>query len=214
MKRKYQILPIAVALLLMTSLAGAAMGQRSRTIGGSTTTNRPGSASLPPPAASGAVANTPAPPVNAPKTVKAKYEGGIFGYEKKQTGTLNFDDEGQRLVFRDKMQKEYISLPYKSIAAAYADTRSARPMAATVLGSVPSIFALPARFIKKKYRYLTMQFSDPDTQVTGVTSFKMDNKEILATILAAVAHKAELTRRGEAFVRLDKSKDKDKTQDK
>ena len=148
--------------------------------------------------------------MNAPKTVKAKYEGGIFGYEKKQTGTLNFDDEGQRLVFRDKMQKEYISLPYKSIAAAYADTRSARPMAATVLGSVPSIFALPARFIRKKYRYLTMQFSDPDTQVSGITSFKLDGKELLEKILAAVAYKAELTARGEAYVRLQKPKDKDK----
>ena len=214
MKRKYQTLPIAAAaLLLVAALAGSSMGQRARTIGDSTT-NRPGAATLPPPAAPGAIPSAPAPPVNAPKTVKAKYEGGIFGYNQKQTGTLNFDDEGGRLIFRDKMQKEYISIPYKSIAAAYADTRSARPMAATVLGSVPSIFALPARFIKKKYRYLTMQFSDPDTQVSGVTSFKMDNKEILATILAAVAHKAELTRRGEAYVRLDKSKDKDKDQDK
>jgi len=213
MKRKYQTLPIAIALLLMTSLAGVAVGQRARTIGGSSP-NRPGAASLPPPAAPGAIANAPAPPVNAPKTVKAKYEGGVFGYNKKQTGTLNFDDESGRLVFRDKAQKEYISIPYKSIAAAYADTRSARPMAATIIGSVPSIFALPARFIKKKYRYLTMQFSDPDTQVSGVTSFKMDNKEILATILAAVAHKAELTPRGEAYVRLDKPENKDKAQDK
>jgi hypothetical protein len=141
--------------------------------------------------------------------VKAKYEGGIFGYTKKQTGTLNFDDEGQRLVFRDKMQKEYISIPYKSIAAAYADTQSRRPTAASVLGSA-SIYTLPALLIRKKYRYLTMQFNDPDTQVQGVTSFKVDNKQILETILAAVAHKAELTPRGEAYVRLDKPKDTDK----
>jgi hypothetical protein len=192
----------------MTTLAGSVSGQRSRTIG-DPIPPRPGAATLPPPATPGAIPNAPAPPVNAPKTVKAKYEGGIFGYNKRQSGTLNFDDEGQRLVFRDKTQKEYISIPYKTIAAAYADTRSARPMAATVISNVPSIFALPARFIRKKYRYLTMQFSDPNTRVSGVTSFKMDNKEILATILAAVAHKAELTPRGEAYVRMNKPQDTD-----
>jgi hypothetical protein len=199
MKNKYQILPIA-ALLLLTTLTGVASAQRARTI--SVPLPPPG-ASLPPPDGT----NFPvAPPVNAPKTVKAKYEGGIFGYNKKQTGTLNFDDEGQRLVFRDKAQKEYISIPYKSIAAAYADTQSRRPTAASVLGGA-SIYTLPALLIRKKYRYLTMQFSDPDTRVAGVTSFKMDNKELLENILAAVAYKAQLSPRGEAFVRLNKPKD-------
>ena len=149
-----------------------------------------------------------APPVNVPQSTKAKYEGGIFGYNKKQTGTLHFDDEGQRLIFRDKTQKEYISIPYKTIAAAYADTQSRRPTAASVLGSA-SIYTLPALFIKKKYRYLSMQFNDPDTHVSGFTSFKMDNKEVLANLLAAVAYKAELSPRGEAYVRLNKPKDDD-----
>jgi hypothetical protein len=163
---------------------------------------------LPPPSGTDAPV---APPVDAPKTVKAKYEGGIFGYNKKQTGTLNFDDEGQRLVFRDKTQKEYISIPYKSIAAAYSDTQSRRPTAASVLGGA-SIYTLPALLIRKKYRYLTMQFSDPDTRVSGVTSFKMDNKALLDNILAAVAYKAQLSPRGEAFVRLNKPKDDDQDQ--
>lgn len=201
MKRKYQALLIA-ALLLSTQLAGVAFGQRSRTIA---VPVPPPGASLPPPTGKDAPV---APPVNAPKTVKAKYEGGIFGYNKKQTGTLNFDDEGQRLVFRDKTQKEYISIPYKSIAAAYADTRSRRPTAASVLGGA-SIYTLPALLIRKKYRYLTMQFSDPDTRVSGVTSFKLDSKQLLENILAAVAYKAELSPRGEAFVRLNKPKDDD-----
>jgi hypothetical protein len=215
MNRQYQtpsiIAAASGALLLIISLAGGdALAQRARTI--SDPPARPGSATLPPPQAPGAVADAPAPPppANMPKTVKAKYEGGIFGYNKKQTGTLNFDDESGRLVFRDKTQKEYISIPYKSIAAVYSDTKSARPMAATVIGSVPSIYALPARFIRKKSRYLTMQFSDPDTRVSGVTSFKMDNKELLETVLAAIAHKAELTARGEAYVRLRQPNDKNK----
>jgi hypothetical protein len=203
MKRKYQILLIA-ALLLLTQLAGVAFGQRSRTI---TVPLPPGGrgASLPPPTGTNAPV---APPVNVPKSTKAKYEGGIFGYNKKQTGTLNFDDEGSRLVFRDKNQKEYISIPYKTIAAAYADTQSRRPTATSVLGGM-SIYTLPALLIKKKYRYLTMQFSDPDTRVSGTTSFKMGNKELLANILAAVAYKAELSPRGEAYVRLNKPKDED-----
>ena len=194
MKIKYQTLSIT-ALLLLTSLAGGAFAQRSRSV------SDPSEAKKPAPSAK---ATAP-----APQSVKVKYEGGIFGYNKKQTGTLNFDDESSRLVFRDKEQKEYLSIPYKAIAAAYADTQSRRPKAASVIGSA-SLYTLPALLFKKKYRYLTMQFNDPDTQVRGVTSFKMDNKEILETILAAVAHKAELTPRGEAYVRLDKPKDKDK----
>ena len=201
MKRKYQVLLIA-ALLLSTQPAGGAFGQRSRTIA---VPVPPPGATLPPPDG----ANFPvAPRVDAPKSVKAKYEGGIFGYNKKQTGTLNFDDESHRLVFRDKDQKEYISIPYKSIAAAFADTQSRRPTAASVIGSA-SIYTLPALLFKKKYRYLTMQFNDPDTRVSGTTSFKMENKELLATILAAVAYKAELSPRGEAYVRLNKPKDAD-----
>lgn len=200
MKRRYQSLTIAT-LLLVTQLAGGAFAQRSRAIGDS-------------PAQTDAKKSAPTVVATAkrsepaPQSVKAKYEGGIFGYEKKQTGTLHFDDESSRLVFRDKAQKEYISIPYKSIAAAYADTKSRRPTAASVLGGL-SIFTMPALLIRKKYRYLTMQFNDPDTQVSGVTSFKVDNKEILAAILEAVGRKAELTPRGEAYVRLNKDKDKD-----
>jgi hypothetical protein len=189
------MLPIAV-LLLLTSLAGVASAQRSRTV------SDPAEAKKPAPSGTMIVG---AP---APQNVKAKYEGGLFGYNKKQTGTLNFDDEGGRLVFRDKMQKEYLSIPYKAIAAAYADTKSRRPKAASVIGSA-SIYTLPALLFKKTYRYLTMQFNDPDTQVQGVTSFKVDDKEVLASILEAVARKAELTARGEAYVRLNKPKDTD-----
>jgi hypothetical protein len=193
---KYRTLPIAALLLLTSLTGGGALGQRARTV------------SDPADARKSAPTGTMTVAAPAPQNVKAKYEGGLFGYNKKQTGTLNFDDEGRRLIFRDKAQKEYISIPYKAIAAAYADTKSRRPTAATVIGSA-SIYTLPALLFKKKYRYLTMQFNDPDTQVQGVTSFKLENKELLASILEAVARKAELTPRGEAYVRLNKPKDKD-----
>lgn len=142
----------------------------------------------------------PAPPP-APKTVKAKYEGGVFGYKKTMEGTLTFDDENERLVFKDKKPPKEIHIPYNAIASAFADTQKRRPAAATVASAVPVIFTLPARFIKTKVRYLTIQYSDPDTRVTGITSFKLENKEILASVLAALAEKAEMTKRGDIYVK-------------
>ena len=202
MKIKYQTLPIA-ALLLLTSIAPGASAQRSRSV------SDPSDVKKSAPPSGTTTATTVAANAPVPQNMKVKYEGGLLGYNKKQTGTLNFDDQSSRLVFRDQMQKEYISIPYKSIAAAYADTQSRRPTAATVIGSA-SLYTLPALLFKKKYRYLTMQFNDPDTRVQGVTSFKVENKETLALILEAVARKAQLTPRGEAYVRVDKSKDEDK----
>lgn len=143
---------------------------------------------------------TPAP---APHTFKAKYEGGVIGYARKQDGTLSFDDTNGRLLFKNKQQKEVLFIPYAAILAANPDTQSRRPTAATVIGSIPAPYGLniPAWFIKKKYRYLTLNFEDPDTNVSGVGSFKLQNKEILASVLNTLANKAGLTVRGEGFVR-------------
>ncbi|WP_352432096.1 hypothetical protein [Pyrinomonas sp.] len=139
----------------------------------------------------------------APPSFKAKYEGGVLGYNRKLDGMLQFDDANGRLVFRDKQGKEVFSLPYRAIIAAFADTRSRRPTAATVIGSIPAPYGanIPAWFVRKKYRYLTLQFSDPDTNVSGVTSFKIDDKQLLASALNTLAAKAGLEQRGEAFVR-------------
>ena len=137
----------------------------------------------------------------APKTVKAKYEGGIFGYTKTMEGTLTFDDANNRLYFKDKKPPKEISIPYDAITSAFADTQKRRPAAATVASQIPLIYALPAHFIKTKVRYLTMQYSDPDSRVTGVTSFKLENKEILESVLVALAEKANLTMRGDIYVK-------------
>ena len=144
---------------------------------------------------------TPAPPP-APATVKAKYEGGVIGY-KKSDGSLTFDDANRRLLFRDKDNKELFSVPYAAIDAAYADTRSMQPTSARVIGSLPLPYGanIPAWFVRKKYRYLTLNYSDPDTRATGLTSFKLENKELLASVLHTLGQKAGLTQRGDAFVR-------------
>lgn len=140
-------------------------------------------------------------PAPAPKTVKAKYEGGVFGYTKTMEGTLTFDDENQRLLFKDKKPPKEISIPYEAITSAFADTQKRRPAAATVASHIPVIFTAPARFIKTKVRYLTLQYSDPDSKVTGITSFRLQNKEMLASVLATLAEKTDMTLRGDVYVK-------------
>lgn len=137
----------------------------------------------------------------APQTVKAKYEGGVFGYNKTMEGTLTFDDTNERLIFKDKKPPKEIHIPYQSITSAFADTQKRRPTAATVATHIPSIYALPAHFIKKKVRYLTLQYNDPDSKVSGITSFKLENKELLESVLATLANKTGMTLRGDVYVK-------------
>ena len=60
---------------------------------------------------------------------------------------------------------------------------------------------MPARFIKTKVRYLTLQYSDPDSKVTGITSFRLENKDVLASVLASLGEKAGMTQRGDIYVK-------------
>jgi hypothetical protein len=145
-------------------------------------------------------AKTPAP-APAPKTVKAKYEGGVFGYTKTMEGTLTFDDDNKRLLFKDKKPPKEISIPYDAITSAFADTQRRRPAAATVVSHIPIIYALPAHFIKTKVRYLTLQYSDPDSNVTGITSFKLQNKQVLESVLKTLGDKADMSLRGDIYVK-------------
>jgi len=172
-------------LVLVMMIAGAAVAQRPRAMNQDK---------------ADPAANVPPPPP-APPTVRAKYEGGVFGYNKKIDGTLNFDDPNQRLVFKDGKQKEILFIPYNALTGAYADTHSVRPAAATVASNIPSIYTLPAHFIKTKVRYLTLQYSDPDSKVMGITSFRLENKDILDSVLNTVAGKAGMSKRGDVFVK-------------
>jgi len=142
---------------------------------------------------------TKAAPPAAPQTMKAKYEGGVFGYNNTMEGTLSFDDTNQRLLFR-KNQKDIFFIPYKAVNSAFADTQKRRPTAATVAQHVP-FYGWPLGFIKTKVRYLTLQYSDPDTNVSGVTSFRLDNKDMVDSAVFTLAGKAGLVPRGEIYVR-------------
>lgn len=172
---------IIFSLLLTGALLTGAFAQRPRT-------------TEPEPAKT----NASAP---APKTVKAKYEGGVFGYNKTMDGSLTFDDVNERLIFKDKKPPKEIHIPYASITSAFADTQKRRPSAATVASHIPSIYALPAHFIKTKVRYLTLQYNDQDSKVSGITSFKLENKEMLESVLTTLANKAGMTRRGDIYVK-------------
>ena len=175
------------ALLLVAALSVGVYAQRPRTLD-------PGKSDTP------QQAPAPAP---APASVKAKYEGGVVGYNKKQDGTLSFDDANQRLVFRNQQQKEVLFIPYGAVSAAYPDTKSKQPQAASVVSHVPVPYGMniPAMFVKKKYRYLTISFDDPDTNVAGTTSFKLENKEVLTSVLNTLAEKSGLTQRGTGYVK-------------
>ena len=154
-------------------------------------------------------ASTPVP-APAPKTVKAKYEGGVFGYTKTMEGTLTFDDANNRLLFKDKKPPKEIHIPYDAITSAFADDQKRRPAAATVISQIP--YGFPAGFIKTTVRYLTLQYNDVDSKVSGTTSFKLENKEILASVLKALADKTGMTLRGDVYVR--KSEDSSKANPK
>ena len=173
-------------IALVFSVAAIALAQRPRPTTSQEATEKP--------------TNMPGPPT-APQSVNSKYEGGVFGYNKKMDGTVNFDDVSNRFVFKDKTGKEILFIPYQSLTGAYGDTHKVQPAAATVAQNIPSIYSMPARLIKTKVQYLTLQYNDPDSKVAGAASFKFDNKDILDSVLFTLAKKSGLTRRGEVFVR-------------
>lgn len=170
-------------VVLVMMIAGAALAQRPRTL-----------------SQDKAETATTVPPPPAPQTVNAKYEGGVFGYNKKMDGTLTFDDANQRLVFKNDKQKEILFVPYTALTGAYGDTHAVRPAAASVASNIPYV-GLPASLIKTKVRYLTLQYSDPDSRVSGVTSFRLENKDILDSVLNTLAGKAGMSKRGDIFVK-------------
>ena len=140
----------------------------------------------------------------APSSVDVKYEGGMFGYNEKEEGVLKFDDDNQRLVFYGKDQKEKFQIPYHSVLVIYPQSKSVTPAAAQVASVVTGGLA---GFIKEKRRYLILHFDDPDIEsAKGVINFKLDSKELLDSIILALADKANLSPRGEAYYRSKKTK--------
>lgn len=147
------------------------------------------------------------PTAAAPLSFQAKYEGGMFGFSKKEEGTLKLDDENQRLVFYGKDQKEKFQIPYKSVLVIYPQSRSVTSTTGQVLRNIPLPGAMLGGLIKEKRRYLILQFDDPDVEAArGTVNFKLDNKALLDSVIQSLAGKANLTQRGDAYYRPKKIK--------
>lgn len=146
------------------------------------------------------------PAQTSPQTVEARYEGGMFGYSKKESGYLRMDDENERLIFLNKEKKELFGLPYASLLVLYPNSQSVTSTTGNVVRHIPVPGAGLAGLIKEKRRFMVVQFSDPDVAVTGTASFKIDKKEVLDSLMQTLAGKAGLTQRGDSYYRSRNSK--------
>ena len=152
-------------------------------------------------------ASTPAAgKVQLPTSVEARYEGGMFGFSQKEKGQLKFDDMNERLVFYGEDGKEKFSIPFSAMLVVYPQSKSVTSTTGNVVSHIPLPGAGLAGFIKEKRRYLIMQIEDPDADVKGVVNFKLESKDLLDSMLAAIAQKAKLEQRGDAYYRPRSSK--------
>ena len=146
----------------------------------------------------------------APQSFKVKYEGGMFGFSQKEEGTLKFDDANLRVVFFDKNNKEKFGIPYDALIVIYPNTESVQSTTGKIVQYVPYV-GLAGQFMKKKMRYMVVNFDDADMDVKGTTSFKLESSELLGSIIETLGTKAEMTSRGDAYYRPKKLKIDDKT---
>lgn len=148
--------------------------------------------------------STPAK-AQAPQSFEAKYEGGMFGFSDREVGTLKFDDENVRLVFYGADKKEKFSIPYDSLVVIYPQSKSVTSTTGTVVSHIPLPGAGLAGFIKEKRQYLVAQFKDPDADVEGLVNFKLDNKDLLDSVIQTLGQKAQMQQRGDAYYRPKKT---------
>jgi hypothetical protein len=199
---------LSLVVLAAALAPGSSLGQRTRQVG-DTPKPVPAAEQQPQTATTGEdgkstpKVSAPVPPA-PPKVVPAKYMGGFASYRKKQEGMLTFDDRNQRLVFRDKDEKEVISISYDAVMVAFADHETRRLMGngtqQAVLGTA-GVLGLPGLLFKKKFEYLTIQFEDPETYLRGTTQFKLKNREIIDSMVYALAQRAGLIQQGAIYTR-------------
>ena len=137
----------------------------------------------------------------APQSFEARYEGGFFGYAKKEEGKLKFDDENKRLIFYNEEGREQFFVPYKSLLVIYPSSKKVQSGTGRTIGAIPVPGAGIGGFLKKKKNYLVMNFDDPDVDAQGTMTFLIDTDELLLSVVHTLGEKAELTRRGDAYYR-------------
>lgn len=138
----------------------------------------------------------------APASFAAKYEGGMFGFSKKEKGSLKFDDENSRLVFYGADQKEKFIIPYKSLVVVYPSERKVQSGTGRAISAIPILGAgIGGSLLKKKKNYLIIQFDDPDVDAKGTTNFLVDTGDLLDSVIYTLGEKANLSQRGDAYYR-------------
>jgi hypothetical protein len=138
----------------------------------------------------------------APERFEAKYEGGMFGYSKKEKGILKFDDLNERIVFFGKDGKEKFSISYQAMMVVTPSSQRQMSTAGKVVGAVPVFgIGLLGMAMTEKKRYLVIQFADRDAEVSGIANFKIETKELLESVIYTIGEKAKLKPRGDSYYR-------------
>ncbi|HUF03456.1 MAG TPA: hypothetical protein VMM38_04700 [Aridibacter sp.] len=141
-------------------------------------------------------------PENLPDTIETEYQGGIFGFSGKEKGILKFDLINERLLFADEAGKERFSIPFEAIKVVYPSQKKVRSGTGRAVGAVPLPGAsIAGLFMKKKKNYLVIQYDDSEVDVEGAANFLVDTSDILTGAIHAIGQNAEMTRRGDSYIR-------------
>lgn len=144
---------------------------------------------------------------NAPEreileSIYVKYQGGLYGYSKKEHGTIKFDDINERLSFYGKDGKERFSIPYSSIVVVYPSQKKVQSGTGRAVGAIPFPGAgIGGLFMKKKKNYLVLNYEDNDVDAKGAINFLVDTPELLFNSIYTIGEKAEMKPRGDAYIR-------------
>lgn len=142
------------------------------------------------------------PAAIAPVSFKAKYEGGMFGFNKEQDGYLKFDDANFRFVFFDKNNKEQFGIPYKDLILIYPNSTVSQSTGGKVMENVPLPGAgIVGMLMKDKRKYLVINFDDPELDKKGTVNFKINDAKLLAAAIETLGNKAEMQARGDSYYR-------------
>lgn len=147
-------------------------------------------------------ADRSAPDTPSPTTVKAKYEGGIYGSTGRQEGTLKMDNDQERLVFyRKGDNREMFSIPYEALVVIYPDSKVSTSQTGNVVSRLPLPGAAMAGLLSTRAQYLIVDFEDPDIDTHGKANFKFDNKKVMLAFIEALGSRAGMKQRGDAYYR-------------
>lgn len=134
--------------------------------------------------------------------IEVKYQGGLFGYSKKEHGSIKFDDINERLGFFGEDGKERFSIPYSAIVVVYPSQKKVQSGTGRAVSAVPIPGAsLGGLFMKKKKNYLVLNYDDQDVDAKGAINFLVDTPEILFNSIYTIGEKAEMKARGDSYIR-------------